>query len=213
MRCDMMPRLSWRWLDENKFRGCCSTPGGGALGGMVMCHSHDLFSGQSAFPSLPIFHQCATHVPPPFSNFRNICIFSFVFGQNFSSQEAKFQNFPSHDPSFSQPMWHIPTKKVECPPPGSTVHCFKIKIKGMGVNCGNKAGLAQYEYYRLLGGGGGGEGDKEGEFSLGWSCSHNANETLGSHIFVTKYNNCITINLTQQWKFERVVGKLWLWLQ
>ena len=30
-----------------------------------MCRGHDpLFSGKSALPSLPIYHQCATHVPP-----------------------------------------------------------------------------------------------------------------------------------------------------
>ena len=34
-------------------------------GGMGMCRGHDPhFSGQSALPSLPNYHQCAAHVPP-----------------------------------------------------------------------------------------------------------------------------------------------------
>ena len=34
-------------------------------GGMGMCHGQaPLFAGQSALHSLPIFHQCAAHVPP-----------------------------------------------------------------------------------------------------------------------------------------------------
>ena len=37
---------------------------------------------------------------PTFSNSSKICIFRLVFGQNCSSQEAKFQNFRSQDPSF-----------------------------------------------------------------------------------------------------------------
>ena len=54
----------------------------------------------------PLFspaYQFTINVPlicPPFSTFRKICIFNFVFGQNFSSQEAKFPNFRSQDPSF-----------------------------------------------------------------------------------------------------------------
>ena len=65
----------------------------------------------------------------PFSILGEKCIFSLVLGQNFSFQEAKFQNFRSQDPSFFKkkenllprpffwkPVWHIPTKKGECPP-------------------------------------------------------------------------------------------------
>ena len=110
-------------------------PGGGALpleGRMGMCRGHDpLFSGQSALPSLPIYHQCTVHVPP-FSIFRKFCIFSLVLGQNFSSQDPKFLNFCSQDPSvfkenpllrpyFWKPLRHIPTKKKKLsapPPPG-----------------------------------------------------------------------------------------------
>ena len=34
-------------------------------GGTEMCRGHDpLFPGQSTLPSLPIYHQCAAHVPP-----------------------------------------------------------------------------------------------------------------------------------------------------
>ena len=66
---------------------------------------------------------------PPFSNFRKICIFSVIFGQNFSSQDVKLPKFCFQDssffkenplprPYFWKPAWHIPTKKkVECPPP------------------------------------------------------------------------------------------------
>ena len=38
--------------------------------GMGMCRGHDpLFSGHSALLSLPIYHQCAAHVPPSIFNF------------------------------------------------------------------------------------------------------------------------------------------------
>ena len=44
--------------------------GGGTLtlkSGTGMCHGYDpLFSGQWEIPSLLIYHQCATHVPPHF---------------------------------------------------------------------------------------------------------------------------------------------------
>ena len=98
--------------------------------GTGMCRGHDpLFSGQSALPSLPIYHQCAAHVPPHFKFLDKFCIFSLVFGQNFSSHDANFPNFHSQDPLFfkENPLprpyfWklvrHTPTKKkVECPPP------------------------------------------------------------------------------------------------
>ena len=65
---------------------------------------------------------------PPFSIFRKFfCIFSLIFGQNFSSQDANFPNFCSQDPSVSRKIrsldptfgnpcdTHLP-KKVECPP-------------------------------------------------------------------------------------------------
>ena len=59
---------------------------------------------------------------PPFSNFRKIFHFQPCFGQNFSSQDANFQNFCSLDPLFFKenplprpyfwkPVWHTPTKK------------------------------------------------------------------------------------------------------
>ena len=79
--------------------------GGGSLtleSGTGMCRGHDPFffiSGQSAFPSLPIYPQCASHVPP-FSVFRKILHFQPCFGQNFSSQDGNFPNFCSQDPSF-----------------------------------------------------------------------------------------------------------------
>ena len=64
-----------------------------------MYRGHDpLFSGQSALPSLPNYHQCATHVPPIF-NFLKKITFSALFLAKIS-QEAKFLNFRSQDPSF-----------------------------------------------------------------------------------------------------------------
>ena len=94
--------------------------------GMGMCRGHDpLFSGQSALPSLPIYHQCAAHVPPS-SIFSKILHFQSCFGQNFSSQDTNFPNFCLQDPSFLKenplprpyfwkprwkPLWHTLTKK------------------------------------------------------------------------------------------------------
>ena len=82
-------------------------------------------------PSLLIYHQCAAHVPPFFSIFRNKMHFQPCFGQKISSQDANFRNFRSQDrsffkenplprPYFWKPLWHTPTKKkkkkkVECP--------------------------------------------------------------------------------------------------
>ena len=99
--------------------------GGGALtleSGTGMCCGHDpLLSGQSALPSLPIYHQCVAHVPP-FSFLGKKFHFQPCFGQNLSSQGANFPNFRSQDPSFFKenllprpyfwkPVWHTPTKK------------------------------------------------------------------------------------------------------
>ena len=94
-----------------------------------MCRGHDpLFSGQSALPSLPIYHHCAA-LMPPFSNCKKNFHFQPCFGQNFSSQGANFPNFRSLDPSFFKenplprpyflkPVWHTPTKKKLSAPPG-----------------------------------------------------------------------------------------------
>ena len=70
-------------------------------GSTGMCCGHDpLFPSQSALPSLPIYHYCATHVPPTFSFCRKKLHFQLIFGQNFSSQDTKLLNFYSHDTSF-----------------------------------------------------------------------------------------------------------------
>ena len=51
------------------------------------------FSGQSVLPSLPIYHQCAAHMPPFPICKKKKCIFSqVVLGQNFSSQDANFHS-------------------------------------------------------------------------------------------------------------------------
>ena len=82
---------------------------------------------QASRPSLA--YQFPTNAPlmcPPFSIFIQICIFSLIFGQNFSSQEPKFPNFRSQDPSFFKenqlpisyfwkPAAQTQHKKVECP--------------------------------------------------------------------------------------------------
>ena len=122
--------------------------GEGALtleSGTGMCHSHDpFFLGQSALPSLPIYHQCAAHVPPPpFSISSKILHFQLCFGQNFSSQDAIFPNFRSQDPHFPRkicsldpileiPLWHMPIKKKLCAPLGrwpQCVFCYVLCFK------------------------------------------------------------------------------------
>ena len=100
-----------------------------------------LFSGQSALPSISIYHQSAAHVPL-FPNFRKKLHFQPFFGQNFSSQDANFPNFCSQDPSFLKenplprpyfwkPVWQTHTKKekrkkkeVECPPGCTASQCI-----------------------------------------------------------------------------------------
>ena len=64
-----------------------------------MCRGHDpLFSGQSALPrpSLPIYNQCAAHVPPPphfqFLEKKN-CIFSLVLAKISALKTQIFQIF------------------------------------------------------------------------------------------------------------------------
>ena len=112
-------------------------PGGGTTIGRWygdVPRSWPPFSGQSELPSLPIYHQCAVHVPP-FSIFRKFCIFSLVLGQNFSSQDPKFLNFRSQDPSvfkenpllrpyFWKPLRHIPAKKKLSAPPRVRISWF-----------------------------------------------------------------------------------------
>ena len=81
--------------------------------GTGMYRGHDpLFSGQSALPTLSIFHQCAAHVPP-------MLHFQPCFLKNFSSPVA-ILNFHSKDPHFSRktidptfwkPARHIKKKK------------------------------------------------------------------------------------------------------
>ena len=107
-------------------------PGGTHIGkwyGDVPLVMTPFFSGQSVLPSLPIYHQCAAHVPSPFSIFRKILHFQPCFGRNFSSQDANFPKyfFPktphfsrkicSLDPTFVNPCGTHPQKKVECSPP------------------------------------------------------------------------------------------------
>ena len=90
------------------------------------------FSGQSALPSLPIYHQYAVHVPLIFNFFREKCIFSLILANISALKTQIFPNFCSQDPSFFRenpllwpyfwkPVWHTPTKKKKLsapPPPG-----------------------------------------------------------------------------------------------
>ena len=110
-----------------------------------MCRGHDpLFSGQSALPSLPIYHHCAALVPPHFQILEKFPIFSSCFGQNFSSQDANFPNFRSQDPLFFKknplprpyfwkPVWHTPTNKKLSAPPGFSSETKEPKLHKLGV--------------------------------------------------------------------------------
>ena len=103
--------------------------------GMGMCRGHDpLFWGQSPFPSLPIYRQCAALVTP-FSIFRKFLDFQPWFGQNSSSLDPNFSKFSFPRPPFFKenslprpyilkPAWHTSTKKKLSAPPraGGTLY-------------------------------------------------------------------------------------------
>ena len=120
-----------------------------------MCRSHDsrhpFIRPVGAAVMTPFFQasQCslayqfpinALLMCPPFSIPWKFCIFSLVFGQNFSSQDAKFLSFCSQDPLFfkevnlPRPYFWNPTfgthaahthqKKVECPPGHTQLACY-----------------------------------------------------------------------------------------
>ena len=89
-------------------------PGGrgeGALGGTVMCHGHELFSGQSVLPSLPIFHQCATHVPPIFKFYKTFAFSALFLAKISALKRQNFQIFPPMTPHFRNPCGTYPPKK------------------------------------------------------------------------------------------------------
>ena len=61
---------------------------------LTMCRGHDYpFSGQSALPSLPIYHQCAAHVPLHFQFLDKFCIFSLFLWPKFQLSRRKFAKF------------------------------------------------------------------------------------------------------------------------
>ena len=60
-------------------------------GTRMCCSNNHLFSGHSTLPNLPIYHQHASHVLP-FAVLQKFSIFSLVFGQIFSSQDAIFHS-------------------------------------------------------------------------------------------------------------------------
>ena len=82
------------------------------------------FSGQSALPSLPIYHQCVAHVPPIL-----IIFFLSFFNCKFQHSRCKFSKFSFPRPFVFQEksapstlllgtrVAHTHQKKVECPPP------------------------------------------------------------------------------------------------
>ena len=101
-----------------------------------------LFSGQSAFPCLPIYHRCAAHCPP-FQFLEKFCIFSLIFGQIsvFKTQifpifvlpRSLFKENLLPRTYFWKPLWgiHPPKKKKLSVPrhilPWLTVMCTSFK--------------------------------------------------------------------------------------
>ena len=97
------------------------------------------FLGQSALPSLPIYHHCAALVPPPphFKILEQISIFSLVLVKIsalktqictiFVPKTPHFsKKIRSLDPTFGNPCGtHPPKKKVECPPPPGAPGSFE----------------------------------------------------------------------------------------
>ena len=108
-----------------------SIRGGGALtqkGVMGMCRGHDpLFWGQSALPSLPIYHHYAALVPPHFQILEKNSIFSLVLVKISALKMQIFPIFVPKTPHFSRKIRSLdptsgnpcgtPTKKKESPPP------------------------------------------------------------------------------------------------
>ena len=69
----------------------------------VICPPFSQVRIESALPSLPIYHQCAAQVAssaPFHSLFLEKFAFQPCFWPKLSSQDTKFQNFCSQDPSF-----------------------------------------------------------------------------------------------------------------
>ena len=106
-------------------------------GGMGMCRSHDpLFSGQSALPSLPIYHHCAALVPPHFQILERFSIFSLVLVKISTLKTQIFKIFVPKTPHFSRKIrsldptfgnlcgTHPPKKKLSAPRGGGGSHIF-----------------------------------------------------------------------------------------
>ena len=115
----------------------CYPRGGGTdqERGMGMCRGHDpLFSGQSALPSLPIYHQCA----PYFQLLEKKCIFSLVFQPKFQLSRGKISEFSLPRPLIFQrkpaPLTLLletrvaqtHQKKLSAPPRGVTFFVFTL---------------------------------------------------------------------------------------
>ena len=81
------------FLDNFPLANRQSGGGGTCLGKVVQGSCATImtpFSGQSALPSLPIYHHCATHMPP-FSIFRKILHFQTCFQSKFQLCALKTQ--------------------------------------------------------------------------------------------------------------------------
>ena len=113
------------------------TRGGGTFIGRWY-RSHDpffffFFSGQSALPSLPIFHQFAAHVPHIF-NFRKNLHLQSCFGPKFQFSRCKMSQFlllrplifkkkkHSLDSTFGNPRGTYSSKKLSAPSRGVTLY-------------------------------------------------------------------------------------------
>ena len=92
--------------------------------------SWPLFSGQSALPSLPIYHHCAALVPPIFKFLKKFPFFSLVLVKFSALKTQIFKIFVpktphfsrkirSLDPTFGNPCGTHPPKKKLSAPPGS----------------------------------------------------------------------------------------------
>ena len=94
--------------------------------GTGMCRSHEpLFSGQSALPSLPIYHQCIVHVPPHFQFLEKFCIFSLVLAKISALKVQIFQIFVPKTPHFSREIRSLdPTFGNPCSTHPPKIHAF-----------------------------------------------------------------------------------------
>ena len=123
-RCSLIQVSLWRYFQ------------GGTTIGMWygMCCGHDPLFFQVSRRSLA--YQITINAPLMYPHFQFLeiyCIFSLVFGQNFSFQAQNFRLFAPKAPNFSRktrslnppfgnPCGTYPPKNGECPPPPGYFH-------------------------------------------------------------------------------------------